>query len=753
MSLHAANFVIALTPSFILNGHFPDGNDGTAAIPLTWTTVPDFTGKQQGTPFSIDLFVTYLTQAGGATAAIHSGSLTGGWSLASNGTLSYSGTGTGSGTIQVRATIVGQTPSDSNFFSFQSIPVIVNPDNQSPTIPTGLRVTGVTSSVIAVTCDAPSDAPAPTIPASGLKEVRFFKNGVLDGVTSITGGKSVLLAEADIGAGSARRYVGGWYTAVPPAQRNGWVNNPPAPGIAGPITTHTTGASFRHNWNELEPSPNHFVLTSMKQEYNACAALGIMYFAIIIDRTFSLVNPAPSDLASLSYTFVNPTGKTGYQMPRWNPTIVNRFAALAAAIGAQFNGLPFFGGIGTQETSTGTPPASANYTLASYKSAIQSQMVTIAGVCPNARQMWYFNNIHGGTIKDVGECAVVAQANGAIFTFPDLVLGGNILNTVYPIIQDAQTGVGSAANGTTGLAGKAPCCGCIQPAEWTNIVPANNPTGTILQRCQYGMGVAPYTSSPLRLPIIMPDWHTDATDPQTFNPDFSVTVLNAYPTIPNVFSSPPSMVPGSLAQIGVDYTVTGAGTGIGATSDQWSVGRVQCNGDFTHIVKLVNITGSNTTAAVAGLVVRETADVDSRAAYLVVTTTKVRSRYRASQGVAVTNLVDVAGQNWTIPKWLKISRSGTTFSFFYSLDGNTWVACGVATIAMVASTYAELVVASGLATTVTAHFEQCNIQSLADPTYSFTGLATATPYTLAAQTRDQASNTSALGGNITGTTS
>lgn len=141
MSLVSQNWVIVPTPSGILDFHFPDGNDTTAVIPLTWATIPSYLQKQEGTPFSVNVRTGYLTEPGSpnATITLLSGVLPTGWTLSSAGALAYNGTGTGSATIRVRASRSGTT-SDSNAFTVESIAVIVNPDNQAPTIPTGLSL-------------------------------------------------------------------------------------------------------------------------------------------------------------------------------------------------------------------------------------------------------------------------------------------------------------------------------------------------------------------------------------------------------------------------------------------------------------------------------------------------------------------------------------------------------------------------------------------------------------------------------------
>lgn len=105
-----------LTPSSVFNTDFCDGNDGTAAIPLSWATVPNQV-ITSGSSYSVNLRSLYLTEAGSpaATLSVLSGTLPSGWSLGTD-SLSYSGSGTGAAQIVVRATRSAAT-SDTNAFT------------------------------------------------------------------------------------------------------------------------------------------------------------------------------------------------------------------------------------------------------------------------------------------------------------------------------------------------------------------------------------------------------------------------------------------------------------------------------------------------------------------------------------------------------------------------------------------------------------------------------------------------------------
>jgi hypothetical protein len=203
MPLAFKSFTIVPTPSNILDGRYPDGDDGEPVIPLSWVTVPSFLQKQEGTPFSVNLFATYLTQPGDLTAVatLASGTLPPGWSLLAAGGLNYSGTGQGSGTIVVRATR-GADTADSNSFDLESI-AAVTVDTLPPCVPTGLVLTPVGSTQMSVSWDASSD-PAPAGTGwSGMKEYTLTRTpGTVKTIASVPGNKPTF-SGYDIGAPSS----------------------------------------------------------------------------------------------------------------------------------------------------------------------------------------------------------------------------------------------------------------------------------------------------------------------------------------------------------------------------------------------------------------------------------------------------------------------------------------------------------------------------------------------------------------------
>lgn len=828
MGLASNSFPIVPTPSGVVDGHFPDGNDGSAAIPLTWATIPSFLQKQEGASFSVNLVTLYLTQAGSPNATITAvnGTLSGGWTLSSAGLLAYSGTGHASISFRARATRLG-VHSDSNTFTVESIAAIVSADVQAPTIPTGLNVTASGAASRTLACDAPADVPTSLIPADGMKEVRWFDNGVLNGsVSSMSAGLLLRASKADVATASGRKWTPGHYVTWLPGQRTlGRIPNVShgAHYQPGPCSPGIVAGVSRHSWKELEPAGGGvFAFGAITTELADAVTLGVGLVVMIDVRTFSTPSdvtftgsaggassatlnsasntatadgtygalfpngesrsnvvisgasvtwspalaagsvttakllpiagcPMPTDLRTISQVFAGANGG-GWQGWRWHATYLARWQALCNALGAAFDSHPNFLGIATQETSTGGAD-NGGYSQPNFEAALKTESDHISNGCPTSRHFFYMNfmnNKLAGETNNTGKaalkrvCSYISQ-NGAVVGFPDLVMHGTILDRVYPNVQAYHNGTAGTEQTAPG-----PTFASIQPDEW-----AEGPVSdsrTVLELFQYATGqIADNNGTKLlKTDIMVVNWQTSQTgaDNEKFDPDY-VAVAVANPADPTPFgtvtpASATSMTAGTVTQTGVDYSVKSYGTGIGTNSDQWTAARISVNGDFTAIVKLNGVTGADITSAIAGLSVRDgTGNVDARAVHLVNTASKLRSRYRPTPGAAMTDVTTLTGHDLVTAKWLKITRVGNLFSYFYSMTGGPWTAMGTATVTMSAAVYVELFAAAGSAPTfVTASFKQTNVQNLAALTHTFSGLS-AGVHNLTAVARDLANNDSA----------
>lgn len=106
-------------PNGDVNSKFRNGVDGSAAIPLSWATIPGFQNKPDGTAFSINVRTSYLTEAGSPSATLSLVGSVANWALAGDN-LEYDGSGVSSGTLILRAERSGVT-SDSLPFPVSSV--------------------------------------------------------------------------------------------------------------------------------------------------------------------------------------------------------------------------------------------------------------------------------------------------------------------------------------------------------------------------------------------------------------------------------------------------------------------------------------------------------------------------------------------------------------------------------------------------------------------------------------------------------
>jgi len=131
-------------------------------------------------------------------------------------------------------------------------------------------------------------------------------------------------------------------------------------------------------------------------------------------------------------------------------------------------------------------------------------------------------------------------------------------------------------------------------------------------------------------------------------------------------------IPGAQAldNYGV-YSVTGAGSGIGGTSDAFHYLWQSVGGDSNLSARLTAQSDTGA-AAQAGLMYRASSDPDA-VDYLVTRQpdTSIVVQYRDTQGVTAT--VQAAATS-ALPVYLKVSRAGTTFTAYTSPDGVAWTA-------------------------------------------------------------------------------
>src|SRR5579859_5868778 len=176
------------------------------------------------------------------------------------------------------------------------------------------------------------------------------------------------------------------------------------------------------------------------------------------------------------------------------------------------------------------------------------------------------------------------------------------------------------------------------------------------------------------------------------------------------------------------FTIKGAGsssgTGIGSTSDAFHFVYQGLSGDGSIVARVVNWQVVSTTQA--GVMIRETlnAGATNGYTYYIPSSGQPKFGYRASTGGSTST---ASGNSASLPYWMKVVRSGNTFSGFGSPDGVNWAQMGTSqTITMAQNVYIGLAVSSQTSSLGTATFDNVSVSSAASPAPVITSLSATT---------------------------
>ena len=170
-------------------------------------------------------------------------------------------------------------------------------------------------------------------------------------------------------------------------------------------------------------------------------------------------------------------------------------------------------------------------------------------------------------------------------------------------------------------------------------------------------------------------------------------------------------IPGYASHANGSYMVSGAGTGLSGTSDQFTFAYQVITGDVSVIVRVGGLTNVPQQSNV-GVMIRQGLAANARYAAVVASPSGGLMFKRRRDPGQPTTTTTVEG---TAPVWLKLDRRWTGITVSWSRDGNEWTAIGTDTIDMNNALHVGLVSTS--ATDVAAargHFNNVAITSLAD---------------------------------------
>ena len=161
------------------------------------------------------------------------------------------------------------------------------------------------------------------------------------------------------------------------------------------------------------------------------------------------------------------------------------------------------------------------------------------------------------------------------------------------------------------------------------------------------------------------------------------------------------------------YTVIGSGADIWGTADEFQFARQQITGDCDLIARVLTVQNTDPWAK-AGIMIRESLNANSTHAMAVVTPGSGVSFQRRTTTGGVSDHTTTAGL--TAPHWVRMVRSGNTFTAYRSTDGANWTTIGTQSITMTASVYVGLVVTShNDGVLATATFDNLTCTTLPSP--------------------------------------
>ncbi len=149
-------------------------------------------------------------------------------------------------------------------------------------------------------------------------------------------------------------------------------------------------------------------------------------------------------------------------------------------------------------------------------------------------------------------------------------------------------------------------------------------------------------------------------------------------------------VSGRATYSGATFNVEGAGGRIGRTGDQFYYVYQRITGDVTIVARVASVEYTHASAK-AGVMIRESLTGGSKHAYVLVTPARGIGFHRRLATGGRTRGTNIGG---AAPEWLRLVRSGSTFTAARSTNGTTWTTIAREKISMKATVYVGLAVAS-----------------------------------------------------------
>ena len=150
---------------------------------------------------------------------------------------------------------------------------------------------------------------------------------------------------------------------------------------------------------------------------------------------------------------------------------------------------------------------------------------------------------------------------------------------------------------------------------------------------------------------------------------------------------------GSMSYANGKFTVLGAGGSFGSTSDAFNFAYQQLSGDGTIVARIASLQPASSGNPEVGVMIRETLAAGSNFGFAGYNkgSTDFFMECRTTTGASASGCGSPTGFQG-LPNWVKLVRSGTTFTAYQSLDGQNWSSFSSQTISMATNVYIGLAV-------------------------------------------------------------
>jgi len=163
------------------------------------------------------------------------------------------------------------------------------------------------------------------------------------------------------------------------------------------------------------------------------------------------------------------------------------------------------------------------------------------------------------------------------------------------------------------------------------------------------------------------------------------------------------------------FTVSGSGSDIWSSSDSFNYASESLSGSVTITARVASQQNTSSWAK-SGVMIRETTAANASYVFVFVTSSNgVNMQYRNGTGTSAVQLARQTGH--VAPYWVRLVRSGSTFTGYSSADGVTWMQVGTISVSMATNALEGLAVTAHNDTMLnTSTFDNVSVTALTGPT-------------------------------------